>query len=236
MKSTFYSDTALRNNLFIGTVEDNKDPTFNYRIKVRISELHPTTITTEQLPWAARVDTAFMGVQEGNDLCHRIPEVGTKVLVLAVGNDLNSLLYIGILHKKTSLTPTNDSYLNTYGVYRYDGQFIGIDKIQKLFQMLFDGDVNIDKIHNMTIRASNSINIECQIANIKAANSVNIDTPTTNISGNVNISGNTNVTGNVISQAEVSAKGGAVNLSTHTHPYEMGGTAAGTANTQPGNG
>lgn len=230
MKSKFYSDASLRNPFFIGTVEDNKDPTFNYRIKVRISDLHPSSITTQQLPWAARVDNTFMGVQENNDLSHKIPEVGSKVLLLAIGNDLNSLVYIGNLYKKTALTPTNEAYTNTYGIYRYDGQFIGIDKIQKLFQLLFDGDLNIDKIKNMTLKASNSIKIECQVANIIAVNSVNIDTPTTNISGNLNVGGN------VVSAKEVSAKNGAVNLSTHTHPYEMGGTAAGISNTQPGKG
>lgn len=230
MKTKFKSDAQLRNPFFIGTVEDNNDPTFNYRIKVRIPDLHPATITTQQLPWAARVDTAFMGMSDTGDLDHKIPEVGSKVLILAMGNDLNSLLYIGNLYKKTTLTPTNEDYLNTYGIYRANGQFIGIDKIKKLFQMLFDGDINIDKVKNMTIKISNAVKIECQTANITAINSITIDTPNTTMTGNLHVNGN------VVSDAEVSAKSGAVNLSTHTHPYEMGGTAAGTANTQPGKG
>lgn len=228
MKTKFKSDAQLRNPFFIGTVEDNNDPTFNYRIKVRIPDLHPATITTQQLPWAARVDTAFMGMSDTGDLDHKIPEVGSKVLILAIGNDLNSLLYLGCLYKKTNITPTSESYLNTYGVYRANGQFIGIDKIKKLFQMLFDGDINIDKVKNMTIKISNAVKIECQTANITAINSVTIDTPNTTMTGNLHVNGN------VVSDAEVSAKSGIVNLSTHTHMYEMGGTAAGTATTQPG--
>ena len=228
MKTKFKSDAQLRNPFFIGTVEDNNDPTFNYRIKVRIPDLHPAAITTQLLPWAARVDTAFMGMSDSGDLDHKIPEVGSKVLILAIGNDINSLLYLGCLYKKTNITPTSESYLNTYGVYRANGQFIGVDKIQKLFQLLFDGDIIIDKIIHMTVKVSNSINIECQTANIKAVNSVTIDTP------NATMTGNLHVNGNIVSDAEVSAKSGIVNLSTHTHMYEMGGTAAGTATTQPG--
>lgn len=228
MKTKFKSDAQLRNPFFIGTVEDNNDPTFNYRIKVRIPDLHPATITTQQLPWAARVDTAFMGMSDNGDLDHKIPEVGSKVLILAIGNDINSLLYLGCLYKKTNITPTSESYLNTYGVYRANGQFIGVDKIQKLFQLLFDGDIIIDKIIRMTVKVSNSINIECQTANIKAVNSVTIDTPNTTMTGNLHVNGN------VVSDAEVSAKSGAVNLSSHTHLYNPG--PGGPTPTQPGKG
>ena len=214
MRANIKVDKEFFNPFFIGTVEDNNDPTFNYRVKVRIEKLHPTTITTEQLPWAARVDTAFMGMSDTGDLDHKIPEIGSKVLVLAVGNNINSLLYLGCLYKKTPQTPITEGYLNTYGVYRADGQFIGIDKVKKLFQMLFLGDVNIDKIQNMTIKVANTVNIECQTANITATN--------VNIKGDTAITGKLNVTGDIVSQAEVSAKGGSVNLGTHVHQYNPG--------------
>lgn len=226
MRANIKVDKELFNPFFIGTVEDNNDPTFNYRVKVRIEKLHPTTITTEQLPWAARVDTAFMGMSDTGDLDHKIPEVGSKVLILAVGNNINSLLYLGCLYKKTPQTPITEDYLNTYGVYRADGQFIGIDKVKKLFQMLFLGDVNIDKIQNMTIKVANTVNIECQTANITATN--------VNIKGDTAITGKLNVTGNIVSQAEVSANGGSVNLSTHTHQYNPG--PGGPTPTAPGKG
>ena len=64
-------------------------------------------------------------------------------------------------------TITN-KYNDTYGIYRKDGQFIGIDKIQKLFQILFDGDIQIDKIANMSITASKNITIICIIFNFKS--------------------------------------------------------------------
>lgn len=229
MQNFFRSDNHFENPFFIGTVEDNNDPTFNYRVKVRIETLHPNTITTAQLPWAARVDTAFMGINDDIDLSHKVPEIGSKVLVLAINNNINSLIYLGCLYKKTNNTPINENYLNSYGIYRKNGQFIGIDKIKKLFQLLFEGSIIIDKIQDMTINATNSISITCQNATVKATK-VTVDAPNTDITGNLNVAGN------IVSAKEVSAKGGAVNLSTHTHMYEMGGTAAGTATTQPGKG
>lgn len=229
-------DKSFFNPFFIGTVEDNKDPTFNYRIKVRIDKLHPSSITTEQLPWAARVDTAFMGISDSADLNHGIPEIGSSVLVLAVGNNINSLLYLGCLYKKTPQTPTSEDYLNTYGIYIQNGQFIGIDKIKKLFQMLYEGDINIDKVKNMTIKVSNAVSIECQTALVKASSKVTVDTPNTEMTGNLKVKGTIDSDGNITSKAEVAANGGAVTLSKHTHQYEMGGTAAGPNTTQPGKG
>lgn len=215
MQNFFRSDNHFENPFFIGTVEDNNDPTFNYRVKVRIETLHPNTITTTQLPWAARVDTAFMGINDDTDLSHKIPEIGSKVLLLAINNNINSLMYLGCLYKKTNNTPTNENYLNSYGIYRKNGQFIGIDKIQKLFQLLFDGSIIIDKIQNMTINVANSVSITCQNATIKATK-VTVDAPTTDMTGNLNVAGN------IVSAKEVSANGGAVNLSTHTHQYSPG--------------
>ena len=227
MRNFFTNKNTFQNPLFIGTVEDNNDPTQNYRVKVRIDKLHSELITTEQLPWAARVDTAFMGMSDTADLNHKIPEIGSKVLLLAVGDDVNSLLYLGSLYKKTPQTPAAEDYLNTYGIYRPNGQFIGIDKIKKLFQMLFDGDINIDLIKEMTINVSNSVKITCQNANIKATK-VTIDAPTTDMTGNLNVKGN------IKSMQEVSAMGGAVNLGTHTHIYSPG--PGGPTPTAPGQG
>lgn len=227
---------SFTNPLLIATVEDNKDPEFNYRVKVRIPRLHNDLITVEQLPWAARVDTTFMGIGDAQDLSHKVPEIGTQVLVLAVANDPNSLVYIGNLYKKTAQTPAGEDYLNTYGVYRKDGQFIGIDKIKKLFQMLFDGDINIDKVKDMTINVSNAVQITCQNATVNASSKVTLNTPETEMTGNLNVAGTINSQGKITSMAEVSANGGAVNLSTHVHQYEMGGTAAGQATTTTGSG
>lgn len=133
-----------KNPFFIATVEDNNDPTFNYRVKVRIEGLHNKEITTEQLPWAAKVDTSFMGIGEDQSLSHSIPEVGSQVLVLAVGNNINSLVYLGCLYKNTNQTPKEDRYLNTYGIYTKQGEFVGVEKIKNVFHMIWEGDLTLD--------------------------------------------------------------------------------------------
>lgn len=137
------SENTFENPFFIATVIDNNDPTFNYRIKVRLDILH-NAIDDKDLPWAGRVDTAFMGISDTADLDHKIPEVGSKVLVIAVANDPNSLLYLGCLYRKTPQTPTNNNYINTYGIYTKNGEFIGIEKIKHVFQMIWKGDLILD--------------------------------------------------------------------------------------------
>lgn len=236
MKSSFYTKDEFRNPLFVGTVEDNNDPTFNYRVKVRIPTLHNDLMTKEQLPWAARVDSAFMGTSDQGDLKHAVPEVGSQVLVLAVANDPNSLLYLGVLYKKTPQTPADNKYLDTYGVYRKDGQFIGVDKIQSLFQMLFDGNVEVDKVHNIKINATEKITVTCNQAdittngttNVTANGNLNVTAPTSTFNGNIKC------TGNIIANGEVGAMSGSVNLSTHTHKYSAPQHPAGDTQTDVG--
>ena len=245
MKAFYQVDDGLTNPLFVATVEDNNDPTFNYRVKVRIPTIHSENIVTDKLPWAARLSSSFMGIGDEQDLDHAIPEVGTKVLVLAIGSNLNSLVYLGSLYKKTAQTPSDNRYLDTYGIYRKDGQFIGIDKIKKLFQMLFDGDIEIDKVHNIKVNATDNITVICNQAdittngatNLTANGNLTVTAPTSAFNGNITCTGTITASGNITSDAEVGAKGGSVNLTTHTHPfpYNAGPTPA-TGQTQPGTG
>lgn len=133
---------SFENPFFIGTVEDNKDPTFNYRVKVRIDQVHPNTVSTAELPWAAKVDASFMGMGSSAEM-HAIPEVGSQVLVLAIGNNINSLVYLGCLYKKDN-TPGGDAYINNYGIYTRNGEFIGVEKIKGVFHMIWNGDLTLD--------------------------------------------------------------------------------------------
>lgn len=165
MQSFFKPTDNLKNPFFIGTVEDNNDPTFNYRVKVRIENIHNSNITTEQLPWAGKVDCSLMGIGDNSDILHAVPEIGSKVLLLAIGNDINSLVYIGNLYKNTQNTPKNENYLNTYGIYRKDGQFIGIDKLKSLFKMIFNGNLEISADKNITVKAQN-VTVEAALTKI----------------------------------------------------------------------
>ena len=85
----------------IATVVDNVDPTNSYRIKIRINILHDA-LEDKDLPWAAKVDGSFLGFG-GTSSVHSVPEKGTKVLVLFVNNEPNSILYLGALQSNQTL-------------------------------------------------------------------------------------------------------------------------------------
>lgn len=200
MQSNFTIDDHFENPFFIGTVEDNNDPTFNYRVKVRIDLMHPDTISTDQLPWAAKVDSSFMGM-DSSSLSHSIPEVGSKVLVLAVGSNINSLVYLGCLYKKTDITPSGDDYLNCYGIYDKDGNYIKLDKIQKLFELIWEGKINIDKITEMNITVNGNVNLTASALNAEISGAATIKASTTTINGGpVTIQQATSVGFNCLSQ------------------------------------
>lgn len=194
MYSEYYEKINNKNPFFVGTVVDNKDPTRNYRVKVRLPQIH-SKISDADLPWAARVDRAFRGMfsdtpkadgpgkgkESKNDdkkskkktppkFDHCVPEVGTKVLVLAIQNDVNSLLYLGAVYKKTDYTPTDEKkYLNTYGIYADEEQFIGIDLTgdeENKAIMNFIGDVSVDKVKKVDVKAEKDITVTTK-TNIK---------------------------------------------------------------------
>ena len=219
MKTFFPADDHFENPFFVGTVVSNNDPTSNYRVKVKIQGMHDD-ITDEHLPWAAKVDSSFMGMDSSTSL-HAVPEVGSKVLLLAVGNNINSLVYLGCLYKKSDTTPSGDDYLNSYGIYDKNGNYIKLDKVQKLLELVWAGKINIDKIQEMTITVNGNVNLTA---------------PTTNIKGNVKIDGTLDVTQDITTDTNVKAKievtAKATNLTTHTHP----GVFPGPSSTAPGQG
>ncbi len=214
MKPFFKTDEHFENPFFIGTVVDNKDPTFNYRIKVRIDHMHDTITKDENLPWAAKVDSSFMGM-DSSSISHSVPEVGSKVLVLAVGDNINSLIYLGCLYKKTDSTPSGDDYLNCYGIYDKTGNFIKLDKIQKLLELVWEGTINISNIKEMNITVNGNVNLTAPTTNIKGNVSIN---GTLDVTGATTMKSTLDVTGLVTGQADVKAGGGSVGLLTHTHP------------------
>ena len=146
-------DTKLEhtftNPFNIGTVVDNKDPGNSYRVKIRVHILHDA-IEDVDLPWAAKVDGSFLGF-DGSASLHSIPEIGTKVLVLFVNNDPNSILYLGALQSNSKTTPSGSDYDNTYGIYTQKGEFIGVDKIRNVMTALWKGDLKLDVEGNISI-------------------------------------------------------------------------------------
>lgn len=229
MRSFLQQDNQLINPFFIGTVEDNKDPTNNYRVKVRIKNIHHENITTEQLPWAAKLGSSFLGIN-GSYFDHSLPEIGTMVIILAIGNDLNSLVYLGSIYKNTDATPSGEAYGGSFGIYTANGEFVGIDKITRTLQLIYEGHINIDRILDATINIKDFIKITCQSATVNATtttvnsndSTINASTmtinATTTINGDTTINGNVNINGN----ESVSGAAHAANYDAHTHTGNLG--------------
>lgn len=128
---------------------------------------------------------------------HCVPEVGTKVLVLAIQNDVNSLVYLGALYKKTDYTPADNGdkskYLETYGVYSNEGQFIGIDctgKEDNEIKVHFIGHVDVDKVKKITVNAEDDIKVTTK-QNIIIESTGSVDIKIINKNGNVNVESKT---------------------------------------------
>ena len=105
--------------------------------------------------------------------------------------------------------------------------------------MLFDGNVEVDKVHNIKINATEKITVTCNQAdittngttNVTANGNLNVTAPTSTFNGNIKC------TGNITADGEVGAMSGSVNLSTHTHPFPYNaGPVPATGQTQPGTG
>ena len=144
MKNTRTQYHTFSNPFFIGTVVDNNDPEHAYRITVRIPNFHDALLDKD-LPWAMRMGPTFLGFDNDSTIDHAVPEVGSKVLVMAIDDNPNSLLYLGTLYSKNTNTPSNEEeYLNNYGIYTKNGEFIGVDKISNVFHMIWNGDLTLD--------------------------------------------------------------------------------------------
>ncbi len=181
MKNQEKQENFFTTPFCVATVVDNNDPTSSYRVKVRAELIHDN-IPNDQLPWAARVAPTFMGF--GNaDIDHAIPEVGTKVLIMFMANDPNSILYLGSLYKNNSATPSGDQYLGSYGIYTQKGEFIGIDKINYTFKMIYEGKIDISKIAEATVSINGPMTVKTD-GDIKIESGGNIDIKS---SGNMNI-------------------------------------------------
>lgn len=176
MKTQQFEHT-FENPFFVATVVDNNDPTFNYRVKVRLDHLHDT-IKDDALPWAAKLDSSFMGMNGSHSL-HSVPEKGSKVLVIAVANDPNSLLYMGCLYKKSNSTPSGNDYLNSYGIYNSSGEFIKLDKVQKLLELVWSGKININNIKEMNITVNGDVNLNAKNINVKSSSAIKVEATST---------------------------------------------------------
>lgn len=224
MKKQKKYSNSFSTSFNVATVVNNNDPENAYRVKVRIDLIHDN-IPDDQLPWAARVGPTFMGF--GNaDIDHAVPEVGTKVLTIFIANDPNSILYLGTLYKNNSATPSGDPYLGSYGIYTQKGEFIGIDKINKTFKMIYEGKIDISKITEATISVNGAIKV-------KAGNTT-LDAATNTINGDVTINGSLKVSKTIDADDQITSKVEVKAMSTTLTQHVHKGVFPGPSDTSPG--
>ena len=116
MKESIMTPGYEASGLYRGRVEDDRDPLFIGRVRVRIPMFHGVPpdsdnpnhshenvpyILTEELPWVPVIQMGA-GPQQGSYL---IPEVGTTCVVSFEGNDRRNGIVLGTIYSTTSNQP-----------------------------------------------------------------------------------------------------------------------------------
>ena len=125
---------------YLGTVEDNEDPTKMGRVKVSIPLYE--NMTTEQLPWALP-SLASCGNSSENCALN-VPEVGSQVRVYFPNQDLTAPHYGGAeLNENNKTTFFDEDYPHTYGYRDSKGNFIRINKDKKTIHLQHSSTTNL---------------------------------------------------------------------------------------------
>lgn len=85
--------------IYLGVVEDDKDPKKSGRVKIRIIGLHSEEkkdVSTDHLPWAIPAIPTFEGGTSGLGI-FSVPVKGSWVAVFFIGNDHNSPIYFAAI-------------------------------------------------------------------------------------------------------------------------------------------
>lgn len=170
MAFNFFDNLAssnLRGTEWLGEVEDNLDPEFSGRCKVRVFGLFdgmendkalssPYKIPTEDLPWCYPANGIFFASGESKGAGNiSIPKVGSKVKVRFNGGNLYAAEYFAVQDTNEEMTKElHDSYLDSHVVLYDSEQDLKILYKKTLgVQVFFQGS-------NFTINPDGSITIE----------------------------------------------------------------------------
>lgn len=188
----------LRGTEWLGEVEDNLDPEFAGRCKVRIFGLldgtendkienSPYKIPTEHLPWCyPATGTVFAGGDSKGAGNLSVPKVGAKVKVRFNGGNPYAPEYFGVQDINEDLTSEiSDSYV--------DSHVILYDKDQDL-KILYKDNLGIQiflRGSNITINPDSSITIE----HAATESIIELQGGTINITANstINVTSNTKI-------------------------------------------
>jgi len=170
MDFNFYGNllsSNLKGTEWLGEVEDNADPDFSGRCKVRIFGLldgkeddkkdsSPYNITTENLPWChAATGLIFASGDSKGAGNLSVPKIGSKVKVRFNGGNLYAPEYFAIQDINEDMTKEiNDSYVDSHVLlYDKDSELKILYKNNLGIQIFLRGS-------NMTINPDSSITIE----------------------------------------------------------------------------
>lgn len=138
-------ENLLKNNTFIGIVEENQDPDRKQRIKVRVPYLHSTeqNIPTEALPWAHPK-------RDNNGLSFQIPDINKVINITFPDGNLHMPLYENAEHLNINLQRkieelTEEEYKKFIAlIYNHNTQIYvdldGLNLIYKFNQLLISDD------------------------------------------------------------------------------------------------
>jgi len=155
----------LRLNEWIGIVEDNNDPNFSGRCKVRVFGVYdgkendkidnsPYTIPTDKLPWAYPATGIIFGSGEGAGNLS-VPKNGAKVKIRFNGGNLYAPEYFAV-------QDINDDLVNEISDSYLDSHVLMFDKEQDL-KVLYKKNIGMQiyfKGSNIMINPDSSISIE----------------------------------------------------------------------------
>ena len=236
-----------------GVIEDNNDPLKIGRLRVRILGVHDsnkTLVPTNTLPWATiNKSLDFGGFQSGIGISS-VPTKGTWVWLFFDNNDVSSPVVIGAipgitktkqsgagfsdpdgiypksdyLGKSDFNTINTSSYLNNHVIQTPSGQLIEMNdgghiKITHTsgtyIEMTVDGKLNIKTTNDTLIDVTGT-------TTLNSSGDLTITAPNTTINSDITINGDVNTSGSTIS--------GGINLNTHVHQGDSGGTTGGPHN------
>lgn len=121
----FKQTETVFNNIYLGVVENNNDPTEAGRVQIRIAGLHTPVkkrsvnegIPTSELPWALPMMPVMAGGVSGLGY-NGVPRQGDWVAIFFIGGDHNNPIYMGVIKGKPVTTSDNSKGFNDpEGVY-----------------------------------------------------------------------------------------------------------------------
>jgi LAS superfamily LD-carboxypeptidase LdcB len=133
--------SELRDNLWLGVVEDNYDPKRKGRIKVRVDYLHGD-IPTDDIPWSQPLQ-GISGYE------FSVPPVNKVVMVSYPSGDQYFSLYLSCAHHNINLQNkldliSEDDYTRFHALYFSDRTQLYVSKVEGLVLDHAFSNINID--------------------------------------------------------------------------------------------